>query len=160
MTHRCAARAPQSALETALAALSGIKELPEPRSLITLEQGLVTMQAREAGKRCHHQAGDLACRRPPHAGTPATHTLHGPPDERFHAQLPPVQMMSERGRLTRPAHISAVIGRLLGDGKQRDLANQARAGASAGWGRWPWHCLGGAAFDCPPGSLMRPAGCN
>ncbi|GAB4820300.1 hypothetical protein N2152v2_007346 [Parachlorella kessleri] len=37
-------RNPQDAMEAALAALSGIKEVPEPRSLLTLEQGLVTLR--------------------------------------------------------------------------------------------------------------------
>ena len=39
---------PQEALEAALAALSGIKQIPEPRSLLTLQEGYVTLQVMSA----------------------------------------------------------------------------------------------------------------
>ena len=41
-------RDPQEALEIALAALSGIKEIPEPRSLLTMQEGYVTLQMMSA----------------------------------------------------------------------------------------------------------------
>ncbi|EFN52705.1 hypothetical protein CHLNCDRAFT_36787, partial [Chlorella variabilis] len=59
-------RDPQEALEAALAALSGIQEVPEPRSLLTMEEGIQTLQ-----------------------------------------------MMSKPGRITRPAHVSGIVGKLL-----------------------------------------------
>eukprot|EP00887_Chlorella_sp_A99_P007182 scaffold2.g7182.t1 len=89
---------PQEALETALAALSGITELPEARSLLTLEEGLVTMQ-----------------------------------------------MLSEPGRITRPAHISAILGRLFGPDNHEVLAKVGKirilSDASTG--------MEGGAFDVP-----------
>lgn len=39
---------PQEALEVALAALSGIKEIPEPRSLLTMQEGYITLQMMSA----------------------------------------------------------------------------------------------------------------
>jgi ATP-dependent RNA helicase DDX21 len=39
-----ASRDPQEALEVALAALSGINAIPEPRSLLTLQEGFTTLQ--------------------------------------------------------------------------------------------------------------------
>jgi ATP-dependent RNA helicase DDX21 len=39
-----ASKDPQAALEAALAALSGIKSIPEPRSLLTMQEGFVTLQ--------------------------------------------------------------------------------------------------------------------
>lgn len=39
---------PQEALEAALAALSGIKTIPEPRSLLTMQEGYVTLQMMSA----------------------------------------------------------------------------------------------------------------
>ncbi|KAL4420664.1 hypothetical protein ABPG75_010320 [Micractinium tetrahymenae] len=59
-------RDPQEAMEAALAALSGIKEVPEPRSLLTMEEGVQTLM-----------------------------------------------MMSKPGRIARPAHVSAIVGKLL-----------------------------------------------
>lgn len=61
-------RDPQDAMEAALAALSGIMQVPTPRSLLTTEDGQKTLQ-----------------------------------------------MMSVPGRITRPAHIAAIVGRLLED---------------------------------------------
>lgn len=61
-----ASRDPQEALEVALAALSGITAIPEPRSLLTLQEGFTTLQ-----------------------------------------------MMSERGRITRIGHIPAIVTKLL-----------------------------------------------
>ena len=86
-------------LQTALAALSGIQELPEARSLLTLEEGLVTLQ-----------------------------------------------MMSEPGRITRPAHISAVVGRVLG-AEHRDWA--AKVGKIRMLQEEGGQLEGGA-FDVPP----------
>lgn len=43
-----ASRDPQEALEVALAALSGINSIPEPRSLLTLQEGYVTLQMMSA----------------------------------------------------------------------------------------------------------------
>ncbi|KAL6784682.1 hypothetical protein ACKKBG_A02765 [Auxenochlorella protothecoides x Auxenochlorella symbiontica] len=60
-----ASREPAEALEAALAALSGIKEVPEPRSLLTQEEGLVTLR-----------------------------------------------LSGRRGRISRPAQVSAVVGGL------------------------------------------------
>ncbi|KAI8102875.1 hypothetical protein M9434_005667 [Picochlorum sp. BPE23] len=43
-----ASRDPQEALEVALAALSGINAIPEPRSLLTLQEGFTTLQIMSA----------------------------------------------------------------------------------------------------------------
>jgi ATP-dependent RNA helicase DDX21 len=50
-------------LQAALAALSGIKDIPEPRSLITMEEGVQTLQMMsKAGRitRPAHIRSDLA----------------------------------------------------------------------------------------------------
>lgn len=83
-------RDPQEAMEAALAALSGITSVPQPRSLLTFEEGLQTMQ-----------------------------------------------MMSQAGRITKPGHISAIVGKLFEEegyanavGKIRMIAEGANEGAA------------------------------
>jgi len=91
-----ASRDPQEALEVALAALSGITAIPEPRSLLTLQEGFTTLQ-----------------------------------------------MMSERGRITRIGHIPAIVTKLL-DSRDKgssvgriQLLDDEKSGTQ------------GAAFDVP-----------
>ncbi len=91
-----ASRDPQEALEVALAALSGITSIPEPRSLLTLQEGYTTLQ-----------------------------------------------IMSEKGRITRIGHIPAIVTKLLDSRDKGSRVGRIMLIDDAATG------LQGGAFDVP-----------